>query len=114
MIHMLLFSENMLSRGRATSSKDIEMAAYTPINCRKELHNAELVGYRERMIHPETQLPMLYSKLCICTLIAPVLGSAAVLNASMACSKPKRCVTSFLVSIKPALTNRMALGQVLQ
>ena len=43
----------------------------------------------------------------IWTLIAPVLGSAAVLNASSASTIPNLCVTSFLMSITTLLTSRI-------
>jgi len=53
------------------------------------------------------------SSFLICTLIAPLLGSLAVLKASMASLMLKRCVTSLSMLMTPFSTSRMALGQVL-
>ena len=54
------------------------------------------------------------SILCIITLIPPCFASAATLNASIASSSLKRCVTNLLKSMTPPFSSRMARGQVLE
>ena len=62
----------------------------------------------------DQHVPAAQSSLFICTLIAPVLGFAAVSNALTASSSWNRWVTSLFMSMTPLCTSRIALGQVLQ